>query len=240
MLNAKVGNHFRNESYAHTGLRIVWCGLPRAPLADSLCPGLTSGCAFGARKEAMPTLCGRGRSGVAAPRSPAPSGTPPCTLFETPASVGTPEYPEWIWTAISQGAGNEMVTCVESASHRVVLAVGADAEWDVRPLMTAIALSWPSSAPVAERWHGRGRGVVGRGSSSAGFCHPGVEDIMLDHPGVSLRATPGYSDGIPPGCASRGTAELPESGSDFVTQDIRGEWLMLWDCPEIDGGKAEG
>ena len=36
---------------ALTGLRNVWGGLPRASLADSLCPGLTSGCAFGAKNE---------------------------------------------------------------------------------------------------------------------------------------------------------------------------------------------
>ena len=45
---------------ALTGLRNVWGGLPRASLADSLCPGLTSGCAFGAKKGLVPTRCGRG------------------------------------------------------------------------------------------------------------------------------------------------------------------------------------
>ena len=40
---------------ALTGLRNLWGGLPRASLADSLCPGLTSGCAFGARKGSVPT-----------------------------------------------------------------------------------------------------------------------------------------------------------------------------------------
>ena len=39
---------------APTGLINAQGGLPRAPLADSLCPELTSGCAFGAKK-------GRGR-----------------------------------------------------------------------------------------------------------------------------------------------------------------------------------
>ena len=42
---------FTSEGYAHTGLRNVLGGLPRAALADSLCPGLTSGCAFGAKNE---------------------------------------------------------------------------------------------------------------------------------------------------------------------------------------------
>ena len=41
--------------------------------------------------------------------------------------VETPEYPEWVGTAISQSAGDEMVTCVEIASYRVVFAVDADA-----------------------------------------------------------------------------------------------------------------
>ena len=65
---------------------------------------------------------------------------PPCTLFETP------EYPEWIWTAMSQDAGNEMVTCVKNASYRVVLAVGADAGCHVRTFEIAIALLWTCSA----------------------------------------------------------------------------------------------
>ena len=47
---------------------------------------------------------------------------PPRALFETP------EYLEWVWTAISQSAGNEMVTCAEIASYRVVFAADADAE----------------------------------------------------------------------------------------------------------------
>ena len=50
--------------------------------------------------------------------------------------IETPEYPEWVWTATSQSAGNEMVTCVNSARYRAVLAVGADAECHVRPLET--------------------------------------------------------------------------------------------------------
>ena len=35
------------------------------------------------------------------------------------ASVGTPEFPEWVWTAISQGTGNEVVTCEKNADCRV-------------------------------------------------------------------------------------------------------------------------
>ena len=50
------------EGYAHTGLRNVLGGLPRAPLADSLCPGLTSGCAFGARKGLVRTRGSMGRT----------------------------------------------------------------------------------------------------------------------------------------------------------------------------------
>ena len=49
------------EGYAHTGLRNVLGGLPRAPLADSLCPGLTSGCTFGARKGSIAMRGSMGR-----------------------------------------------------------------------------------------------------------------------------------------------------------------------------------
>ena len=49
------------EGYAHTGLRNVLGGLPRAPLADSLCPGLMSGCAFGARMGLVRIRGSKGR-----------------------------------------------------------------------------------------------------------------------------------------------------------------------------------
>ena len=59
-------------SRAHTGLRNVCGGLPRAPLADSLCPGLTSGCAFGAKKGAVPTRGSKGRNRWDSPGMPQP------------------------------------------------------------------------------------------------------------------------------------------------------------------------
>ena len=47
-------------------------GVPRAPLADSLCPGLTSGCAFGAKKGAVPTRGSKGRNRWDSPGMPQP------------------------------------------------------------------------------------------------------------------------------------------------------------------------
>ena len=58
----EVLDMFTSEGYAHAGLRNVLGGLPRAPLVDSLCPGLTSGCAFGARKGSCPTRGSMGRT----------------------------------------------------------------------------------------------------------------------------------------------------------------------------------
>ena len=48
---------------ALTGLRNILGGLPRAPLADSLCLGLTSGCAFGAKPGSVSTRGSMGRTG---------------------------------------------------------------------------------------------------------------------------------------------------------------------------------
>jgi hypothetical protein len=54
-------------------------------------------------------------------------------------------------------------------------------------------------------------------------------------PGVSQRATPGYSNCIPPGCAATEMSEIRESRSGFVLQDIDGEELMRPRCPETEG-----
>ena len=65
-----------------------------------------------------------------------PQGASAAETFSNAAQ--TPEYLEWVWTAMSQGAGNKMVTCVKSASYRVVLAAGADAGCHVRPRETGV------------------------------------------------------------------------------------------------------
>ena len=45
-----------------------------------------------------------------------------------------------------------------------------------------------------------------------GWCRPfRAEDFLLCVPGVLLRATPGYSNGIPPGCTVMGICEIPGS-----------------------------
>ena len=57
-----------------------------------------------------------------------PSGTSAAgTVSIVPERGETPEYPEWVWQVMAQRAGNEMVTRVENANDRVVLAAGADA-----------------------------------------------------------------------------------------------------------------
>ena len=63
---------------------------------------------------------------------------------------------------------------------------------------------------------------------------------LYSPPGVSLRDTPGYSDGIPSGCAGLDMHEIPELGCDFVPQDAGGELLMPRDCPEFPGRGRRG
>ena len=67
-----------------------------------------------------------------------PSGMEDFLCGKAPHStlLETPEYPEWVWTATSQSAANKMVTCVDSASYRVVLVAGVDVGRHVRPLET--------------------------------------------------------------------------------------------------------
>ena len=344
--------------------------------ADRILPPLRGGrCLFGypgVSLRATPWL----PAGIPPGCGPAPSGTTPRTPFETP------EYPEWIWTAMSQGAGNEMITCVETASYGAVLAAGANAgrhiqsfekgaphvglySWggplvcrfqgppapwnpdpsvppmlvrhagpqpagrrpaypgshphsEMRHLEVAVVLPWPnrvlaagheqggirraSSSPFG--CHGAGQrtwcqvrvlasveipecpewgfaidaeatdwegimsvktliyprisrpdrdSVVGRGYRRGfeaadlgvcgkwnGLCHPaGVVIAFLWLPGVSRGDTPGYSKGIPSGCAVAGMPTWQASWSDFVLEDIGGELLMSRDCPEIRVG-ADG
>ena len=79
-------------------------------------------------------------------------------------------------------------------------------------------------------------GLSGRG---IGMCHPtGVVISLLGYQGW-LRVTPGYSNGIPVGCTGTVMGGAPESGCDFVLEDVGGEWLWRRDCPEYGGGKAE-
>ena len=69
---------------------------------------------------------------------------PPRTLFETP------EDPEWVCFAISQSAGNEMVTRVENANYRVGSKVDAAALWSRAPFHEEAIHpggSWPSIDP---------------------------------------------------------------------------------------------
>ena len=67
--------------------------------------------------------------GIAALNHRLQAGKPPASSNHPAGGTGeiTPEFLEWIWTAISQGAGNEMVTCAETANYRVVLEAGGDA-----------------------------------------------------------------------------------------------------------------
>ena len=91
---------------------------------------------------------GRGVKAVEGNRTPSPGGITE-SLGEAEHSWGLrrgvdtavgglvgvrrmPEYPEWVWTAVSSDAGNEVVTCVESVSYRVVLAAGAAVGCHVR------------------------------------------------------------------------------------------------------------
>ena len=76
-----------------------------------------------------------------------------------------------------------------------------------------------------------GRACPGKGN---GLCHPaGVVMALIWLPGVSRGDTPGYSNGIPPGCAQ---LNAPESRGDFSSHDAGGEWVMPRNCPEIEEG----
>ena len=123
------------------------------------------------------------------------------------ASGGTPECPEWVWTAISQSAGNEMVRCVEYTKCRVVLrAEGAAAD-------------------------------LGLAAKRTGWCRPcGAVVSFLRLPWVSRGDTHGYSNSIPPGCSITKRPGMPESRCGFVPEDIGGEMLMARDCPELSNG----
>ena len=65
-----------------------------------------------------------------------PYGTSTAVTFSSVPERGeTPEYPEWVWMVMVQGAGNEMVTCVENASYRVVIRSDANAwceAWSIK------------------------------------------------------------------------------------------------------------
>ena len=87
-----------SESGAHTGLGNVLGGLPRAPLADSLCPGLTSGCAFGAKKGSVPMRGSRERT-----RWGFGSGC------RSQVMAGMDAMPESRWDFVSQDIGGELV-----------------------------------------------------------------------------------------------------------------------------------
>ena len=82
-----------------------------------------------------------------------------------------------------------------------------------------------------------------------GAAPPGRKVSLLGLPGVSRCSTPGYSNGIPPGCgkmarrnfagmrvrrraANHRNAGIPESRWSFDSQDADGEWLMLRECQE--------
>ena len=75
---------------------------------------------------------------------------------------------------------------------------------------------------------------LGRSAKRTGLCHPfWVVIAMLWLPGVSRGATPGYSNGIPSGCAVTRMAEASKSGGEFVPEGIGGELVMREDCPEL-------
>ena len=127
------------------------------------------------------------------------------------ASGGTPECPEWIWTAISQSAGNEMLRCVECTKCRVVLR---------------------AEAAAAD---------LGFAAKRTGWCRPcGAVVSFLRLPWVSRGDTHGYSNGIPPGCSITKRPGMPDSGCGFVPEDIGGEVLTRRACPEFGGGASGG
>ena len=59
---------------------------------------------------------------------------------------------------------------------------------------------------------------------------------LIGFPGVVLCATPGYSNGIPSGCAVTEIREIPELACGFVLYDAGGEWVMRRECPGFTGG----
>ena len=80
-------------------------------------------------------------------------------------------------------------------------------------------------------------GLSGRG---IGMCHPaGVVISLFGYPGW-LRATPGYANGIPPGCTVTEIRGTPKSGCGFDSQDAGGKSVMSRDCPELARGAGGG
>ena len=124
--------------------------------------------------------------------------------------VETPEYPEWVGTVISQGVGNEMVTCVNSANDRAFFPAGADAGRDGRSLEVAVAGSWLSSVPVAEHGQGHGQSVVGEVSSSPSGCQGAGQRTWCQVQVLTLVETPEYPEWV-------GTVISQGVGNEMVT-----------------------
>ena len=117
--------------------------------------------------------------------------------------VETPEYPEWVGTAISQSAGDEMVTCVEIASYRVVFAEDANAGCHVRPLETGVALPWTCFAAPAEPGPETNEAPVGTWAKNGTFLSslPGLVPVPSGQPTVG---NGGLGSVVPMGLQLRG------------------------------------
>ena len=135
----------------------------------------------------------------------------------------TPEYPESAWDA-----------CVQDA----------DCEWIIRRgkvIYSRILRAEEDSAARScheEKWAMAQAADLGVTAKRTGMCRPFRAVISLPCvSGVSRRATPGYSNGIPLGCTQSKALDL---GCDFVTEHIGGESLTPRDCPEfVDGDAVE-
>ena len=155
-----------------------------------------------------------------------PCGTSAAGTFPIiPERGKTPELPEWVWTAISQGAGNEVVTCEENVNGRV--GVGGTSDLT------------PSPSSVADYCGGWTLSRSGEGEFSAASARCGSLGLSCGDLSPKTSAT-GCHGGMPWGAndgflrlvSDRAPSEYSESECGFVLHDAGDEWVMPQDCPE--------
>ena len=134
----------------------------------------------------------------------------------------TPEYSESGWDVCMQDVECEWIIRVGKLICSRVLRVEEDSA---------------ARRCHEEKWAVAQAADLGVFGKRMGLCRPFRAVISLHGvPGVARRATPGYSNGIPPGCAQ---PKASKSGCDFLWQEVGDKWLMPQDCPAIGGGGGE-
>ena len=135
----------------------------------------------------------------------------------------TPEYPKSGWDVCVQDVDCEGIIRVGKVICSRVLRTEEDAA---------------ARRCHEEKWAEAQAADLGVSGKRTGLCRLFRAAISLcGVPGVARCATPGYSKGILSGCTQ---TKVPESGCDFVSQDIGGELVMTGECPEFGAGSGGG